>query len=48
MLHSIEKLCVKWKKGNESSKTLVAFYNLSWRGGVDLDEDGAVALLEDV
>ena len=34
------------EKGNESTKTLVAFFKLSGRGGVDLDEDGAVALLE--
>ena len=35
------------ESGDESAKTKVAFYKLSGRGGVDVDVDGAVALLEE-
>ena len=33
--------------GDESAKTKVAYYKLSGRGGVEVDRDGAVALLEE-
>ena len=35
------------KGGDESAKTKVAYYKLSGRGGVEVDRDGAVALLEE-
>ena len=35
------------ESGDESGKTKVAFYKLSGRGGVGVDADGAVALLEE-
>ena len=35
------------ESGDESAKTKVAFYKLSGRGGVEVDADGAVALLEE-
>ena len=34
-------------EGNEKSKTKVAFYKLSGRGGAEYDADGAVVLLEE-
>ena len=33
--------------GDESAKTKVAYFKLSGRGGVEVDADGAVALLEE-
>ena len=35
------------ESGDESAKTKVAFYKLSGRGGVKVDGEGAVALLEE-
>ena len=35
------------ENGDESAKTRVAYYKLSGRGGVDVDVDGAVALLKE-
>ena len=35
------------KSGDERAKTKVAFFKLSGRGGVEVDADGAVALLEE-
>ena len=35
------------ESGDESAKTKVAFFKLSGRGGVKVDADGAVALLEE-
>ena len=39
-LHAIEN-------GDDNAKTKVAFYKLSGRGGVEIDEKGAVDLLEE-
>ena len=41
-----EAVCAM-KSGEDSAKTKVAFYKLSGRGGVDVDGDEAVALLEE-
>ena len=35
------------ESGDESAKTRVAYFKLSGRGGVEVDADGAVALLEE-
>ncbi len=35
------------KRGDESAKTKVAYYKHSGRGGVEVDREGAVALLEE-
>ena len=35
------------ESGDKSAKTKVAFFKLSGRGGVEVDTDGAVALLEE-
>ena len=35
------------RSGDEKAKTKVAFFKLSGRGGVDVDEDEAVVLLEE-
>ena len=35
------------KKGDKSAKTKVAFYKLTGVGGIEIDEYGAVALLEE-
>ena len=35
------------KRGDESTKTTVAWYKLSGYGGAEKDEEGAVALLEE-
>ena len=35
------------KNGDESAKTTIAFYKLTGCGGVDVDVDGAIALLKE-
>ena len=35
------------REGDNSAKTTVAFFMLSGRGGAEIDQDGAVALLEE-
>ena len=44
---STEKLACAMKSGDERAKTKVAYFKLSGRGGVEVDVDGAVALLEE-
>ena len=42
-----EKAVCSMESGDESAKTKVAFFKLSGRGGVEVDADSAVALLEE-